>query len=329
MERTSSVFVLSLSPLSLISFLLLLLPATSSAAAATITIPQQLFKDPNIKYHNGPLLTGDINLSILWYGGKVPETFVTFIKSLKDDGSITFDPKVSDWWKTVESYQSTANKNQSRRPPSINVNIVSKIEDPIFSLGHEFTKFDETIPDLVRKATNGNPDGSSIAVIVIGEGVNLPCGRREDEEKCYEHGIIGNNQIYIVIKNLLRHCGWVCAWPFHKQPEMFQDGVNLVVDPPTWDYETHLNIIHFASALVSTVTNPYGNGFYAEGKPIVEIGDCCSKAFGTGYFPGFTGRVHVDPHNGGTFNAHGVNDTRFMVPGLWNPKHSSTCWTAL
>lgn len=294
-------------------------------------------EEPVIKYHNGRLLTGDINLSVLWYGNKAPEAFSTFVQSLKDDGSATFDPKVAKWWKMVESY--AADKDGGKQgshdhqpPPGINVKVVNVVNDENFSLGHNFEKLNETVPVLVEKATNGKPDGSTVAVIVISEGVHLSCGT-DHNTPCYEHGFIGDKQLYIVIKNQLRRCGWVCAWPFHKHMMMFQSGINLVVDPPTWDSNTHLSIIHFASALASTVTNPFGDGFYAGGTnetdPVREVGNTCSKAFGTGYFPGFTGRVRVDPGNGGTFNAHGVNNTKFLLPGLWNPRDPSTCWTIM
>lgn len=300
--------------------------------------------EPIIKYHNGRLLTGDINLSVLWYGDVAPEAFTTFVKSLKDDGSVSFDPKVAKWWKMVESYQDVATGGRGKGgkqgshhhhqpPPDINVKVVNTVNDMNFSLGHNFEKLNETIDALVEKATNGKPDGSTLAVIVMGEGVDLACGDNHNTP-CYEHGSIGDKQLYIVIKNQLRKCGWICAWPFHKHMMMFQSGVNLVVDPPTWDSNTHLSIIHFASALASTVTNPFGDGFYGDvgthgTDPVREVGNACAKAFGTGYFPGFTGRVHVDPGNGGTFNAHGVNDTKFLLPGLWNPTDPSTCWTIM
>lgn len=319
----------------LISFLILILHHHPQLAAAHAGEEEHI-----IKYHNGRLLTGDINLSVLWYGDVAPEAFTTFVQSLKDDGSATFDPKVAKWWKMVESYQAVATggggKGSHHQPPpspDINVKVVNTVNDMNFSVGHNFEKLNETIPALVEKATNGKPDGSTLAVIVIGEGVDLACGDNHNTP-CYEHGSIGDKQLYIVIKNQLRKCGWICAWPFHKHMMMFQSGINLVVDPPTWDSNTHLSIIHFASALASTITNPFGDGFYGVGgtraaEQVREVGNACSKAFGTGYFPGFTGRVHVDPTNGGTFNAHGVNNTKFLLPGLWNPSDPSTCWTVM
>ena len=128
--------------------------------------------------------------------------------------------------------------------------------------------------------------------------------------------------------NLETECPGLCAWPFHKA-DYGPQGVTL--QPPSGKVGADSMLISFAQALAATVTNPYNNGFYdgpqAHAHP-VEVSTACPGIFASGAFPGYTGRVRVDPNNGGAFNAHGARGHKFLLPALWNPKTSS-CWTTM
>lgn len=128
-----------------------------------------------------------------------------------------------------------------------------------------------------------------------------------------------------------------CGWPFFAPQE---GNVGFLVPAPTEAY-ADLMVIHFASALAGTVTNPQDTGFFSDDKAdnkdddkeeetdsLLDIASMCKGIFGTGAFPGYAGRVRVDPHSGAGFNAHGLNSTKFMLPAIVNPKDGS-CWTTL
>ncbi|KAK9271742.1 hypothetical protein L1049_002105 [Liquidambar formosana] len=300
---------LARNPLVLSLSLLLLLPSflLGSSAAA-------------LSYHRGPILTGNVNLTILWYGqvGRVHKNAIrTFIKSLNYNGNVNFEPRVSNWWHLVESYQSAARRNM-RSSPRIRVQVVRQVTDATFSAGKIITQ--DFLPGLIQKATGGNRE--TVAVIFSAKDVTV---QGQCEGKCAQHGVIGR-QVYITVGNPESACPEACAWPFHKAKRGPQ-GVTL--QPPSGNVGADAMVINFASALVSTVTNPYNTGFYEEPRTNpIEAGTACPGQFGSGAFPGYTGKVRVDPASGGGFNAHGVRGKKFLLPAIWNPKTSS-CWTIM
>lgn len=147
--------------------------------ATSIFTPSSATK---ITYHNGPILSGEIKLSILWYG-KLNEQqkshLRVFISSLNNDKNVSFEPRVTDWWRMVESYQLLADK-KLKVAPKITVSLTNEIDDPTR------THFrDEDLKDAVKKVTG---DGSkSVAVIVLGEKVEW-----ESAGSCFMHKFDGN-----------------------------------------------------------------------------------------------------------------------------------------
>ena len=135
-----------------------------------------------------------------------------------------------------------------------------------------------------------------------------------------------SNQLYMIVGNPETECPGSCAWPFHR-PDYGPQGVTL--QPPNGNVGADSMVISFASALAGLVTNPYNDGFYdgPESDP-KEASTICHGIFGSGAFPGYTGKVRVNPSNGGCFNAHGLKGKKFLLPALWDPKTSS-CWTTM
>lgn len=170
----------SSSPIS-ISFLLLLLLLLPSASS-----------DPQLSFHGGLLLTGNVNLSLIWYGrfGRIQKSVLrSFIKSLNNNFNTNLEPPVSEWWQMVESYQSAAN-DKLFTVPKIRVRVVRQVTDVSYSIGKVITK--DFLSGLVSKGTNG--DSNTVAVVFTSREVTVQglC-----MGKCSEHGVIGNPKLHI------------------------------------------------------------------------------------------------------------------------------------
>ncbi|EOY10108.1 hypothetical protein QUC31_010188 [Theobroma cacao] len=277
-------------------------------------------------HHGGPLLTGTLNLALIWYGrcGRVQKSTIrNFIKSLNNEGDRTnLQPQVSSWWRVVESYQSAVPgaRYGRRRSPRIIVNVVKQVSDLTYKYGKILTTVDY-IPKLVHDATNGDPN--LIPVIVTARDVTVQglC-----MGKCADHGVVENNKPYIIVGNPETECPGSCGWPFHQSN---YGPKGMVLQPPNVNMAADSMVIALATTLADTVTNPFNNGFY-DGNMVHQVGpgSACRGIFGSGAFPGNPGKVHIDPTNGGAFNAHGNKGRKFLLPAVWNPRTSS-CWTLM
>ncbi|KAJ6360437.1 hypothetical protein OIU77_004453 [Salix suchowensis] len=282
-----------------------------TAAAASIT------------YHGGPLLTGNLNLTLIWYGqfGRVHKNVIrAFVESLHYNAGANFQPQVSSWWNVIESYQEVAGKGGS----PININVVKQVADLKYSAGKVVTG--EFIQNVLQKVNTGG-DSSTIPVILTARDVKMQglCFT-----KCSQHGMLaGGAQPYIVVGNPESECPGSCAWPFQKPDK---GPLSITLNPPNGNLGADAMVIAFARALAEAVTNPYKTGFYQDksdkANKTVEAASACWGIFGSGAFDGYTGKVRVDPDTGGGFNGHGSRGRKFLIPAVWNPKTNS-CWTLL
>ncbi|XWS57383.1 hypothetical protein CRYUN_Cryun09bG0169600 [Craigia yunnanensis] len=306
-----------------LAFFLLLLFTPSLSHGHTY---DPLNSKPVITHHGGPLLTGTLNLALIWYGncGRVQKSTIrNFIKSLNNEGSRTsLQPQVSSWWQVVESYQSAVPRavtHGGHRSPKIIVQVAKQFSDRSYKYGKILTTVD-LIPKLVHDYTNGDPH--LIPIIVTARDVTVQglCTR-----KCADHGVV-DNKPYIVVGNPETECPGACGWPFHQADN---GPKGMVLHPPNLNLAADAMVIALATALADTVTNPLNTGFYLEIQmnPLGP-GSVCQGIFGTGAFPGNPGKVHIDPTTGGGFNAHGNKGKKFLLPAIWNPKTSS-CWTLM
>ncbi|KAF5818563.1 putative protein EXORDIUM [Helianthus annuus] len=79
-----------------------------------------------LKYHNGSILIGNVNVNILWYGHFTPtkKTIITdFINSLNT--RLPLAPSTASWWQTTKNY-----KGGPRR-----IQLGKQIVDEKYSLG--------------------------------------------------------------------------------------------------------------------------------------------------------------------------------------------------
>ncbi|XP_057972805.1 protein EXORDIUM-like 2 [Malania oleifera] len=297
------------------SLLLVLIPSAEAAAPAAPAV---------LTYHNGPLLTGNVNLALVWYGqfGRTQKIVIRhFLKSLNSYGNANLEPRVSGWWRTVESYAAAAGGGHGRSP-GIKVKVVRQVSDTGYSVGKIITA--DFIPQLVQKASGGNPN---VVVAIFTDRMVSVQGLCMG--KCSLHGAVGNGpkkQPYIVVMNPETECPGACAWPFHKA----DDGPNgPVFQPPNGNVGADSMVIALASGLAEAVTNPFNTGFFqGEISEPIEAATACSGIFGSGATAGYTGKVRIDPKSGGAFNAHGVNGKKFLLPAVWSPKTKS-CWTTM
>lgn len=83
-------------------------------------------------------------------------------------------------------------------------------------------------------------------------------------------------------------------------------------------------VINLATVLAGAVTNPFNNGYFQgpAGAPLEAV-SACTGMFGSGSYPGYPGEVLVDKSTGASYNAHGVNGRKYLVPAMWDPLKSA------
>ncbi|TKY75489.1 EXORDIUM 6 [Spatholobus suberectus] len=266
-----------------------------------------------LTHHGGRLLTGNLNIGILWYG-PIPEAqkkaILSFIRSLDNNAPAAANqPRVSSWWSIVASYQSFT-KTPPPGVPKIPVKVVNQVSDPNYSYGKILIK--DFIKPLLPKATAGKPN--TLALIIASKGVTVleMCAG-----SCAQNGLI-DNQPYVAVGDPEEECP-ECAWPFLPS----HGKVGATLRPPSGNVGADVMVKLLAGGLAGAVTNPYGDGFYAIARAdrVLEATSNCPDIFETS-------KVTVDPQSGGAFNAVGDDGTKFLLPAIWNPKTSS-CWTPL
>lgn len=265
-----------------------------------------------LKYHNGALLKGNITVHLIWYGYFTPiqrSIVVDFIQSL--NSRQTTPPSVSSWWKTTEKYKGG----------SSTLVVGKQILHEAYSLGKVLKT-----SHLLALAGKVN-DLRAINVVLTAKDVAVD---RFCMNRCGSHGAsrAGNGKVgrqaYIWVGNSETQCPGQCAWPFH-QPIYGPQTPPLVA--PNGDVGIDGMIINLATLLAGTVTNPFNNGYFqGPATAPLEAVSACTGAFGSGSYPGYPGRVLVDKVSGASYNAHGVNGRKYLLPAMWDPQ-ASACKT--
>lgn len=297
-------------PLLLLSLLTLLPTATLS------TTPRSLYlvnPEPiSLRYHHGPLLTGNLTINLLWYG-LVPPLHISivsdFIRSLSSPSSA---PSVSTWWRTTSLYQ-----NSSTR-----LTLGSQVMDSDLSFGRSLNS-----ADLTKLASRLSPHRNSIAIVLTGENVLVEgfCMSRCGHHGSAPAGRHGRSHFaYIWVGNSVTQCPGECAWPFH-QPIYGPQTPPL--GAPNGDVGVDGMIINLATLLAAAVTNPFGDGYFqGPANAPLEAVTACTGKFGTGSYPGYPGQLLVDPSTRASFNAKGLGGRKYLLPAMWDPK-TAQCTT--
>ncbi|KAJ1386855.1 Protein EXORDIUM-like [Sesbania bispinosa] len=292
---------------------------------ATRRLNEEVVQDPSqlLHYHNGPLLYGKISVNLIWYGQFKPSQkaiISDFITSLSSSSPVseTNQPSVATWWKTTEKYYHLSSKKAS---PRLSLSLGKQILDENYSLGKSLTS-----KHLVELASKGD-QRNSINVVLTSADVAVEgfCMSR-----CGAHGssssaghVKGKNYkfAYIWVGNSETQCPGQCAWPFH-QPIYGPQSPPLIA--PNNDVGLDGMIINLASLLAGTATNPFGNGYFqGPAEAPLEAASACPGVYGKGAYPGYAGNLLVDSTTGASYNAHGGNGRKYLLPALYDPSTSS------
>lgn len=277
------------------------------------------------QYHNGPLLSGKISINLIWYGNFKPsqKAIVSdFITSVSSSTPKQEQPSVTTWWKSIEKYYHLVN-SKSKKSYSLSLQLGSQIIDDKYSLGKSLTS-----QQIVQLASKGGQK-DSINVVLTSSNVTVDgfcsstCGRHGSSVTPTSiRGKSYNKFAYIWVGNSETQCPGQCAWPFH-QPIYGPQTAPLVA--PNNDVGVDGIVINLASLLAGTVTNPFGNGYYQGPKEApLEAASACTGIYAKGAYPGYAGDLLVDPMTGASYNAHGSNGRKYLLPALFDPS-TSTC----
>lgn len=290
----------------LISAALLLLSLRCSASSPRkLALVQQPLTV--LKYHNGPLLKGNYTINLLYYGRFYPSqrtVIADFIRSLSAPAPAR-SPSVSAWWATTSRY----------RAGPTHLSLGAQILDPSYSLGKSLTI--SQITSLSQNKLGPASGPTSITAVLTSADVAVEgfCSSR-----CGTHWSAPGSRTYIWSGNPSAQCPGQCAWPFH-QPPYGPQTPPLV--SPNGDVGVDGMIINLATVLAGTVTNPFGSGFYqGPASAPLEAVSACAGMFGSGSYPGYPGKVLVDPTTGASYNAQGLSGRKYLLPAMWDPKTS-------
>lgn len=306
-----------MAPASFFTFLVLLLLNLGGSSSARVLLAsdnnQMLFQ-----YHNGPLLTGKVPINLIWYGQFTPSQkaiLTDFISSFQSSPPKRQpQPSVATWWKTTQNYYKSLKKNQVF--PTIS--LANQISDPKYSLGKTLTM--QQVQLLAAKGGN-NPNSINVVLTSADVAVEGFCSSR-----CGTHGALSGKTMkaqvpYIWVGNSETQCPGQCAWPFHQPiygpqtPPLVAPNNNVGVDGM---------VITLSGLLAGTATNPFGKGFYqGPAGAGLEAASACPGVYGKGAYPGYAGELLKDSTTGGSYNAHGVNGRKYLLPALYDPKTKS------
>lgn len=269
-----------------------------------------------LQYHNGALLSGDISVNLIWYGNFKPsqKAIITdFITSISQKSQT--QPSVATWWETTDKYFTKTKK------PSIRLG--KQVSDPDYSLGKSLND-----KQLVHLAAKGELTNAVNVVLTANDvAVDGFCSSR-----CGTHGSSSSSKntlvksknykfAYIWVGNSETQCPGQCAWPFH-QPIYGPQVAPLVA--PNNDVGVDGMVINLASLMAGTATNPFGNGYYqGDASAPLEAASACPGVYGKGAYPGYAGNLLVESTTGASYNAHGTNGRKYLLPALFDPSTSS------
>ncbi|XP_060198930.1 protein PHOSPHATE-INDUCED 1-like [Lycium barbarum] len=277
-----------------------------------------LVQDQLLQYHKGPLLSGKISVNLIWYGKFKPSQRAIvsdFITSLSSSTPSKTHPSVADWWKTTEKYYHLAN---SKNTLSLSLGKQVLLEN--YSLGKSLTQ-----KQIVQLASKGQQkDAINIVLTASDVAVDGFCVNRCGTHGSSKGAIIKGKTYkftYIWVGNSETQCPGYCAWPFH-QPIYGPQSPPL--GAPNNDVGVDGMVINLASLLAGTATNPFGNGYYqGEADAPLEAASACPGVYAKGAYPGYAGDLLVDKTTGASYNAHGTNGRKYLVPALYDPATSS------
>ncbi|TVU12034.1 hypothetical protein EJB05_45655, partial [Eragrostis curvula] len=297
--------------------LFLLVLALMSLARPSVSVAgsgrklMDLYRPPPsdlLRYHNGAVLSGDIPVSILWYGRFTPAQKAVVTDFLL---SLSAAPK--------EPPRPSARTARTAAAPrrSARVVLAGQVSDEACSLGKRLQ-----LSQLPALAARARPAKGGVALVLTAADVAVEsfCMSR-----CGTHGSDARTRAaYAWVGNPATQCPGQCAWPFH-QPMYGPQAPPLV--PPSGDAGMDGVVINVAGVLAGAVTNPFGDGFYQGDRAApLEAASACPGVYGKGAYPGYAGDLLVDKATGASYNANGAHGRKYLLPALFDPD-TATCAT--
>ncbi|KAL6633517.1 hypothetical protein ACP70R_026188 [Stipagrostis hirtigluma subsp. patula] len=279
----------------------------------------ELYRPPpsdQLTYHQGSVLSGDIPVSILWYGKFTPAQ-----KSIVSDFLLSLTaapnaakPSVGQWWGTIDQLYLSNSIAAANGATATRVLLDQQVSDEACSLGKSLT-----LPQVEQLAARAGGKKGGIALVLTDEEVTVEGFCRS---RCGKHGAAPDgDSTFIWVGNSAKQCPGQCAWPF-AQPQYGPQGAALVA--PNGDVGVDGMVMVLATMAAGTVTNPYGDAFYQGAKEApLEACTACPGVYGSGAYPGFPGNLLVDATTGASYNANGANGRKYLLPALYNPATSS------
>ncbi|KAG5222895.1 hypothetical protein OIU76_002002 [Salix suchowensis] len=276
-----------------------------------------------LHYHKGALLYGKTSVNLIWYGKfKLSQRAIIsdFFTSLSASPSSleNTQPSVTKWWETTEKYYDLTSKKNA-----LSLTLGKQLVDEKYSLGKSLTN-----KQIVELASKGEQK-DAVSVVLTSSDVTVEgfclskCGSHGSALGSKSGGVKGKSYrfAYIWVGNSETQCPGYCAWPFH-QPVYGPQNPPLIA--PNNDVGLDGMVINLASLLAGTATNPFGNGYFQgpEEAPL-EAASTCTGIYGKGAYPGYAGNLLVEPTTGASYNAHGNNGRKFLLPALYDPSTSS------
>ncbi|KAI5597832.1 hypothetical protein POPTR_002G098700v4 [Populus trichocarpa] len=236
-----------LSPRSLV---LLLQVAFLVSAARKLAESDQTDQQPlPFRYHNGPLLTGNISINLIWYGKFKPSQ------------------RTEKYYKTIKSEKS----------PSPVLSLRTQFLDEGYSLSKSLSS-----KQIVQLALKGcQRDAVNVILTASDVAVEGFCSG-----KCGTHG-----------SSLKTRCPGQCAWPLYQ---------------PIYGPQ---------SPLLVAPNNDVGLDGPKEAP--LDAASGCPGVYGKGSYPGYAGDLLIDSATGASYNAHGVNGRKYLLPALFDPSTST------
>eukprot|EP00250_Pteridium_aquilinum_P015693 c22702_g2_i1 orf=165-1187(-) len=276
-----------------------------------------------LPYRNGPVLSGQETLDIylIYYG-----TFSSSQKAILEDFLHSFSAPasgnnsahaVSTWWTTTTGYVDSYGRSVIST-----VKLAGQVTDTAYSLGKTLKPID--IETLIQQHIHSSAFPSSTKALytvltaadVYVDGFCLnSCGFHA---YTFPSMATGDKMLpYAWVGNAATQCAGQCAWPFAKADFGPQTPPLLA---PNADVGIDGMIINLATVIAGAATNPFNTGYYqGDAADPLEAVSACTGIFGKGAYPGYPGELLTHSVTGSSFNAHGVNDRRFLIPAMWNP----------
>ncbi|KAL6504247.1 Protein PHOSPHATE-INDUCED 1 [Orobanche gracilis] len=260
-----------------------------------------------LRYHNGTLLRGNIAVNLIWYGKFMPSQRVIvsdFITSLSVSSSPNLQPSVDMWWSTIEKFYRLPG---TENPNSPSLHLGNQILDEKYSLGKSLSE-----KQIVQLAAKGDVvDAVNVVLTSSDVAVDGFCVNR-----CGTHG-----SKRALVKGKI------------KQSRLSISGLPLFgpqsppLVAPNNDVGLDGVIMSLSGLLAGTATNPFENGFYQGPKEApLEAATACTGVYGSGAYPGYAGKLLVDQTTGASYNAHGANGRKYLLPAIYDPS-TSVCST--